>query len=576
MLHVVAQRAISQVFLAFQAALTAFFGVLLVVKHNPHAIAVTIAATVFVGCGAAFRRGWEPAGYALVIMLTLLLVVATREPYLTSRPMLGVVMPPIAALVLTSPRWIVGSAALGLLGLALRSKLQTPLLEPLDLLLLSMIVSGLVLARRSVDAAMSRVKAQADAAEAARELAEAAARDARAERDRAAKLEAQLMHLQRLDSIGRLAGGVAHDFNNVLTVISASASMAEQAVLAGKCPKADLEQVREAVARAASVTKQLFAFARNQVLNKRAVDVNELVEGVERMLRRVLGEAIVLSVKLSPEPLKVLADAPQLEQALVNLTLNARDAIPTSGKIEIVTRSMSPDEAEPASPADGRGPYACIEVRDDGSGMTQSVKDHLFEPFFTTKPPGRGTGLGLSTCFGIARQHDGMIQVETEPGHGTVMRLLLPLMAAPQSGRNRSGVVEVARVRPRVLLAEDEPQVRAIAARTLIAAGFDVVQAANGALGLALLKAQTQPLDVLVTDVSMPEMTGPELARAALALQPNLGLVFMSGYPEAMRRTSPDEFVGAAFLAKPFAPQDLIEAVSERAANRRAQLRDHG
>jgi signal transduction histidine kinase/ActR/RegA family two-component response regulator len=573
---VVVQRSIAQVFLVLQAALTAFLAVLLGVQRNPHALAVAVAAVVYLVCWVAFRRGWEPARYVLVAVLTLIVVVGTREPYLTGRPMMGVIIPPVVALMLTSADWIIGSAVLGVLGLGLRSRFQTPLLEPLDLLLLIMTVSGLVLARRSVDSAMSRLTGQANAAQVARELAEGAARDALAERDRATKLEAQVVHLQRLESVGRLAGGVAHDFNNLLTVIGASTSMAERAIASGACPKADLEEVREAVARASGLTKQLFAFARKQVLSKRGVDLNELVYGIERVLRRVIGDDTVLSVKLGAEPLRALADSAQLEQVIVNLVINARDAITPGGLIEIATQRVSFDEIQHEPEGLARGDYACVEVRDNGAGMTSEVQKHLFEPFFTTKPPGRGTGLGLSTCFGIVRQHDGTIQVESEPGRGTIMRVLVPLLANAAPQLMNSGVVELAKQRPRVLLAEDEPQVRAVAARSLSAAGFEVLQAANGALGLALFKSQHEPFDVLVTDVLMPELSGPELARAVRQLDPNLGLVFMSGYPEAMQSASADDFAGAAFLAKPFAPQELVDAVRERVAQRRAELRDHG
>ena len=568
----VTQRSIAQVFLALQAALTVFLAVLLAVEHNAHAWAAGVGAVVYAGCWIAFRRGWEPARQVLVILLTLLLVLGTREPYLTQRPMLGVMVPPVVALMLTSSRWVVGSAVLGFLGIALRSRLQTPLLEPLDFLLFIMSVSGLVLARRSVDTAMARLAAQVQTADKAREQAEAAAREAIAARDRATKLEAALLQMQRLESVGRLAGGVAHDFNNLLTVIGASASMAERALACGGSAAADLEEVHLAVGRASELTKQLLAFARKQVLVKRSVELNELISGVERMLRRVIGEGTTLSAKLSSEPLRVQADAGQLEQVIVNLIINARDAINDTGRIEIVTRRASAaDKDEHDVEGLTGGDYACIEVRDDGAGMTQDVQHQLFEPFFTTKAPGKGTGLGLATSFGIVRQHEGAIRVESELGRGTVMRVLLPLAKGADSVRPAtSGVLPVARKRARVLVVEDEPQVRAIAARALTNGGFEVLQAADGALGLALLKEQQLPFDVIVTDVVMPELSGPELARAALKLDPNLGLVFMSGFPEAMYSAHADEFEDAAFLAKPFSPQTLVEAVRERIDRRSA------
>lgn len=557
--------------------MTAVLAVVLTAAHNPHAPAASAATAVYAACWWAFRSGWQPARQVVVAALTVLLIVGTREPYLSHLPTLGVLVPPIVALMLTSARWIVGSATLGLLGLALRSRFHTPLLEPLNLLLVTMSASGLVLARRSVDVAMARMKAETQAAEAAREQAEAAAHEAIAERDRATKLEAALIHMQRLESVGRLAGGVAHDFNNLLTVIGASASMAERALASGASPTADLQEVQLAVGRASELTKHLLAFARKQRLIKRTVELNELVSNVERMLRRVIGENTQLVTQLSREPLLVLADAGQLEQVIVNLVINARDAISETGRIELTTERQSILARDPRD-VEGLavGDYACLEVKDDGAGMSDDVRERLFEPFFTTKPPGRGTGLGLATCFGIVRQHEGSIRVDSRQGHGTVMRVLLPLASAAEVAQSTSGVVPAARSALRVLVVEDEPQVRAIAARALAGAGFEVMQAANGALGLALLKAQHAPFDVIVTDVVMPELTGPELARAARAFDPKLGIVFMSGFPEAMHDAHATDFAGAAFLAKPFAPRALVQAVRDCIEQRGAMLSDHG
>ena len=563
--------------MALQAILTALLAALLAYQHNAHAAGAAVATLVYAACWAAFRQGWGPARQVAVLVQTLVLIWATREPYLTQHPMLAIMVPPIIALMLTSSGWIVGSAALGLVGLAWRADFHTPLLEPLNLAILIMSVSGLVLARRSVDVAMARMKVQTQEAEAAREQAEAAAREAIAERGRATKLEAALLHMQRLESVGRLAGGVAHDFNNLLTVIGASTSMAERALATGGSAAADLQEVHMAVGRASELTKQLLAFARKQVLVKRTVELNELVSSVERMLRRVIGEQTVLVAKLSPEPLRVQADAGQLEQVIVNLVINARDAISDSGRIEIVTGRQSL-QAGGEREVDGlaAGDYVFLEVRDDGTGMTDEVQQRLFEPFFTTKSPGRGTGLGLSTCFGIVRQHDGAIRVDSREGNGTTLRVLLPQATSTEAVTTTSGVQPVARVSQRVLVVEDEPQVRAIAARSLTSAGFEVLQAANGALGLALLKEQRQPFDVIVTDVVMPELSGPDLVRAARKLDQRLGIVFMSGFPEAMHDAHASDFGDAAFLAKPFAPSALVEAVRGCIERRATELSEHG
>jgi two-component system, cell cycle sensor histidine kinase and response regulator CckA len=469
------------------------------------------------------------------------------------------------------------ATALGLLGLALRSRLPSTWLAPLYLLLLATLVVALLLVQRSVKAEVVQLTAQAQAARAAQQLAEARAAELAARRDRLPRLEVDLNQLQRLESVGRLASSLAHDFSNLLTVIGASTSMAERAIATGACPSADLAEVREAVSRASGLTQQLFAFAQKQTLSKHAIDLNQLVDSIERVLGGVIGDGTRLHVKLGTEPLRLLADAAQLEQLVVNLVINARDAVSGHGEIEIVTYRVSHQRPEHEPDGIASGEYACIEVRDNGAGMSADVREHLFEPFFTTKAPGRGNGLGLSTCFGIARQHDGAIHVESEAGRGTVMRVLLPLAAQLPNVRSSSGsgMREISKPHARVLVAEDEPQVRAVAARALTAAGFEVLQASNGAIGLTLFKSQA-PFDVLVTDVVMPELSGPELASAARTLDPEVGLVFMSGYPEAMQSAPANTFVGAAFLAKPFAPQALVEAVRERVKQRQAELRDSG
>jgi signal transduction histidine kinase/ActR/RegA family two-component response regulator len=569
---VLTQRSLAQAFLALQAALTAILAIVLAAQHDAHAPAAAVAAIVYGACWAAFRGGFAAARQAVVVLITAVFIVALREPYLTERTPLAALVPPIVALMLTSARWIVAAALLELVALGLRSSWRSPLLQPLELMVFAMAVSGMVMARRSMDSATLRLAAQAERAESARREAEAAAREAIAERDRATKLEAALLHMQRLEGVGRLAGGVAHDFNNLLTVVGASASMAQRALASGESATDDLNEIHLAVSRATELTKQLLAFARKQVLVKRGVELSELVSSIERMLRRLMGEGVALSARLSAEPLPVLADAGQIEQVIVNLVINARDALSGPGRIELVTRRVSvmPD-AEPDAEGLSSGDYACLEVRDTGVGMTADVQRQLFEPFFTTKSPGRGTGLGLATSFGIVRQHEGAIRVDSTPGRGTVMSVLIPLALAVDASVTTSGVRPVAE-RRRVLVVEDEPQVRAIAARALGNAGFEVLQAANGAVALQLVEGDEHGFDVIVTDVVMPELNGLELARAVRRLKPLVGLVFMSGFPEAMQSAGPDEFADAAFLSKPFAPQKLVEVVRERVQRRLADL----
>jgi two-component system, cell cycle sensor histidine kinase and response regulator CckA len=572
------QRSLAQVFLALQAGLTAILAAILAVQRSVHAAPAALAAVVYTGCWLAFRRGWGPARQVAVVSVTVLLVVAVREPYLTERVPMAALVPPLVALMLTSAPWIVASALIELAALTLRSGGASPLLQPIELMVFVMAVSGMVVARRSMDSAMARLAAQAERAEAARQQAEAARQQAEAgkseaiaERHRAIRLEAALLHMQRLESVGRLAGGVAHDFNNLLTVIGASTSMAQRALATGASATDDLKEIHVAVARASELTKQLLAFARKQVLVKRNVELNELVSNVERMLRRLIGGNIVLSARLCSQPLRILADAGQIEQVIVNLVINARDAMPGAGRIEISTeRVVVSSTAQQGIEGLSCGEYACLEVRDSGLGMTDEVQRQLFEPFFTTKPAGRGTGLGLATSFGIIHQHEGTIVVESAAGKGTLMRVLVPLSSSADAMAS-SGVVPLVE-RHRVLVVEDEPQVRAIAARALTNAGFEVLQAANGAIALAMLKADDQPFDVILTDVLMPELNGPELARAVLTLHPDIGLVFMSGYPEAMQGVGPDEFDGACFLSKPFSPQQLVALVRDCVERRRGAL----
>ena len=305
----------------------------------------------------------------------------------------------------------------------------------------------------------------------------------------------------------------------------------------------------------------------------RTVELNELVSNVERMLRPVLGERTQLVTKLSGEPLRVQADAGQLEQVVVDLVINARDAIAETGRIELATGRQSvvapdPQDLQGLAP----GEYAWLEVKDDGAGTSDDMQQRLLEPLFTTEPAGPVTRLGPST-IGIVRRHEGAICVDCRDGRGTLVRVLLPLAGAADAIQAVSGVIPVGLATYRVLVVEDEPQVRAIAARALTNAGFEVLQAANGALGLALIERQRIPFDVIVTDVLMPALSGPDLARAARALDQNLGIVFMSGFPEPLHAT---DFAGAAFLAKPFSPRALVQAVHDCIERRGATLREHG
>jgi len=375
-------------------------------------------------------------------------------------------------------------------------------------------------------------------------------------------LELQLQQSQQIEAIGQLAGGIAHDFNNLLTAIGGYASLLiEKAADSGQ--RDDLEEILKAAKRAATLTKQLLAFSRRQVMDPAIVDLNGLIDDMAAMLRRLIGENIHLTTRLAADGASVRADRNQLEQVVMNLVVNARDAIGSRGMIRLETAvvTLGADAGNfrlPAKP----GPYVSCSVTDTGHGMTEDTKTRLFEPFFTTKPRGHGTGLGLATVYGIVAQSGGSIDVTSEPGTGSTFTVYLPRLerAAPASrppeDKPLSGGSEV------ILLAEDEAPVRTLARILLERSGYTVVEA--GSPAEAEQRAETMPtIDLLLTDVMMPGGTGPELFRLLSARRPSLRALFMSGYAE------PDLFDRAAvahagaFLAKPFSRDELIRRVRE-------------
>jgi two-component system, cell cycle sensor histidine kinase and response regulator CckA len=376
-------------------------------------------------------------------------------------------------------------------------------------------------------------------------------------------LEAQLHHSQKMDAIGQLAGGVAHDFNNIMTAIGGYSRLLLES--AGEAQRADIEEIVKAADRAASLTRQLLAFSSRQVLETTLLDVNHLVSDLTAMLQRIIGEDLELTTSLAPNLPPVRADRSRLEQVLVNLVVNARDATSGGGVIRVETASV--DLAYPASmgpqPAPKAGKYVALIVSDTGRGMTEETKARLFEPFFTTKPHGQGTGLGLATVYGIVTQSGGSIAVTSELGQGSVFTIYLPSQehAAPER------VVPAATAaapggHETVLLAEDEPAVRMLARRVLQRAGYTVVEAANPAE--AETRAASMPaLDLLLTDVMMPGGTGPELFRRLVATRPSLRVLFMSGYAEQdlFDRSAIDRSL--PFLEKPFTVEALASKVRE-------------
>ena len=379
------------------------------------------------------------------------------------------------------------------------------------------------------------------------------------------QIEERLLHAQRMEGIGRLAGGVAHDFNNLLTAISGYANFALEAVGPKHPAAADLKGILDAAGRAADLTRQLLAFSRRQIFEMRIVDLNDLIQGMGKMLRRLIGEDIELVVVPGAKPATVRADASQIEQVLVNLAVNARDAMPDGGTLTIETTNVTLDDAYVRThPGTLAGDYILIAVTDTGVGMTDEVKAHIFEPFFTTKEPGKGTGLGLATVFGIVKQHEGNIYVYSERGVGTTFKVYLRSVAeSAQPLAKRAEEEHVPGGNETVLLTEDDLAVRVMAARILRSLGYTVLEASNGAEALRIARQQAGRIDLLIADVVMPRMNGRELALRMAEICPDVKVLYVSGYTENAIAHNHILEPGAHFLQKPFARHALAQKVRE-------------
>ena len=380
-----------------------------------------------------------------------------------------------------------------------------------------------------------------------------------------AKLEAQLAQAQKMESVGRLAGGVAHDFNNLLTVINLYSDMALRSLEPDNPLRQDLEEIRRAGDRAAQLTRQLLIFSRRQPLEMRTLNLNEVLQGLAKMLPRLLGEDILLQMKLAPDLGYIHADPGQIEQVVVNLAVNARDAMPEGGQLTLETVNTTLDKLFLRLHSGvEEGEYIMLAVSDTGVGMTEEVKAHLFEPFFTTKGPGKGTGLGLATVYGIVKQHRGHIWVYSEPGLGSTFKVYLPRVEAGPAATSRS---EEATALPRgsetVLVVEDEPAVRSVAVRVLSGLGYQVLEASSGLDALQVAATWGQMIHLLLTDVIMPEMNGKALAEQLTALYPALKVLFISGYTDETISHHGVLEEGVAFLQKPFTPSRLAHKVRE-------------
>jgi len=376
-------------------------------------------------------------------------------------------------------------------------------------------------------------------------------------------LEQQLARAQKLESIGRLAGGIAHDFNNLLTVINATTDLTIHELPEDSPLRAELGQVRAAGERAKLLTRQLLAFSRQQVLKREVLNVNVVAAGFLTMLSRVIGEDIHVELELGEHVPSILADAGQLDQVLMNLCINARDAMPGGGRLTIGTERYEHVAAVADTPdAMPSGTYARLSVTDTGTGMDEETLAKVFEPFFTTKEVGQGTGLGLATVYGIVSQSGGYVTIDSAIGRGTSVRICLPstrevtpidqpVIPAPRDTRGKETI----------LVAEDEDAIRMVATRVLERAGYTVLQAASGDEALAVLKAHHGEISMLMTDLVMPGMTGLELAHEVRREYPQLKVLFASGYSVDAAEGNLAEFEDWNFIAKPYGVQELASEV---------------
>ncbi len=379
------------------------------------------------------------------------------------------------------------------------------------------------------------------------------------------RLEQQLRQAQKMEAVGRLAGGVAHDFNNLLTVINGYSQMILNRVPAGDATRSDAEEILMAGERAASLTRQLLAFSRKQIVAPAVVNLNRIVSGIEKMLDRLMGEDIEIVTSLDGGLGNVKADPGQVEQVIMNLAVNARDAMPNGGRLLIETMNASLDEDYvKVHPGARAGPHVMLAVSDTGIGMDRETQSHLFEPFFTTKEQGKGTGLGLSTVYGIVKQSNGSIWVYSEPGQGATFKVYLPRVDVPEdASRPTKRRLGPAGGTETILLIEDSESVRKLVHQILITQGYTLLVAAEGGQAFQVIEQYAGTIHLILTDVVLPGMGGPAIAHRARFLRPGIKVLFTSGFTD--RGIVEDGVLepGVAFLQKPFTTHELARKVRE-------------
>ncbi len=379
------------------------------------------------------------------------------------------------------------------------------------------------------------------------------------------RLEEQLLQSQKMEAVGQLAGGVAHDFNNILTAIVGYTDLLAAELDGNVRQLEDLEEIRKAARRAAALTRQLLAFSRKQVLEPRIIDLNSVVLNLDKMLRSLISENIELKTDLANNLAAARADPNQIEQVIMNLAINARDAMPDGGTVTIETSNATLDDAYAAQHVSViPGEYVMLAVSDTGCGMDEKTKSRIFEPFFTTKPAGRGTGLGLSTVYGIVKQTGGNIWLYSEPGKGTTFKIYLPAIAAlPEDIGKVAPAEAVRRGGGTVLVVEDDEQLRRLTHRALASQGYTVLEADRGSTALDIARRHKGHIDLLLTDVIMPDTNGRKLAETIRAARPGLRVLYMSGYPDGAIASHGMLEPGVAYLAKPFTTEAVTRRVRE-------------
>jgi PAS domain S-box-containing protein len=377
------------------------------------------------------------------------------------------------------------------------------------------------------------------------------------------RLEEQLYRSQKLEAIGRLSGGVAHDFNNLLGLIIGYSEALQERIPPDDSYREAVDEIQNAGKRAAALTQQLLAFSRKQVLEPRILNLNAIITDIEKMLRRLVGENIAIDLLLAPDTGMVKADRSQIEQVILNLVVNARDAMPEGGKLTIETGNWMLDRSTVLRhPYVIPGLYAMLKVTDTGCGMDAELQSHIFEPFFTTKEKGKGTGLGLATAYGVIKQSGGYIWVDSEVGKGTAFRIYLPeVNATPDVVEEPKLATKVSTDQRTILVVEDEPSLRKLTRKTLRDAGHKVFEAADATQALELSRKTRESIDLLLTDVIMPGMSGKKLAEVLVAERMGISVLFMSGYTDGELATHGALQEGTAILRKPFTRDELLRQV---------------